>query len=110
MPKDTPNMLEHPTRPSKVRKLIKLLSTVLLVGIFVSILAKGTIYGAFKEIFPLSPFFGHQLCTPVTESDEFRLVSVHRAGIGKARNQVYQVLNISCESHHHGQSATDGKY
>lgn len=104
MPKDVQNILRQPTRRSKVGIMIKLLSTVLLVGVFVSIL-EGT-------IFPLSQIFGHQRynTTPVTERNEFRLVSIHRAGIGKIRNQVYQVLNIPSQSRLHRQSTTDGKY
>jgi hypothetical protein len=36
--------------------------------------------------------------------DEFRLVSIHRAGLGRHRNQVYQVLDIPAESSVHSLS------
>jgi lipase ATG15 len=47
----------------------------------------------------------------VPSNDEFRLVSVHRAGIGETRNQVYQILDIPDGSEYHSASdATGGKY
>jgi lipase ATG15 len=41
---------------------------------------------------------------PSQIQDEFRLVSIHRAGIGKHRNQVYQVFDISPDSSIHSLS------
>jgi len=42
--------------------------------------------------------------------DQFRLVSIHRAGVGKTRKQVYQVLDIPPDSALHFQSHEDGRY
>jgi len=42
--------------------------------------------------------------------NEFRLVEVHRAGVGKRRNQVYQVLNVAEDSTFHTLDGGDGKY
>lgn len=42
------------------------------------------------------------------DNNEFRLVSVHRAGIGKGRNQVYQVLDIPPDSEFHALSPVQG--
>jgi len=41
---------------------------------------------------------------PPQGQDDFRLVSVHRAGIGRQRNQVYQVLDIPADSAIHSLS------
>lgn len=46
-------------------------------------------------------------------SDEFRLVEIHRAGVGPERNQVYQTLSIPTSSSIHALSTindNDGKY
>lgn len=57
---------------------------------------------------PRHPFFPHgtQLA-----KDEFRLVEVHRAGVGKTRNRVYQVLDVPEDSGLHALSSIpSGKY
>jgi len=57
-----------------------------------------------------SPLRPAKVLVTSNSKDEFRLVSVHRAGIGKRRNQVYQVLDIAPDSTLHFESFPDGRY
>jgi lipase ATG15 len=77
------------------------------------------IYGRWSNIVCVSPVpfrgYWHPLWCPRPQQplkrfpsrgqDEFRLVSVHRAGVGKRRNQVYQVFDIPRDSTLHSFSA-----
>jgi len=85
---------EIPYTQRKRRILVRLVLAILLL---VSLLR---ISGVFIHAFPLNRFFGHphSSCrhhnTPTPSTQDFQLVSIHRAGVGKSRNQVYQILNI----------------
>ena len=94
-------------QPPKHRLLGKVLLIILFVA-SVRYLAPG---GAADIVCAAPPAFRRywhpKSCTahqrplqqsPPTGNDEFRLVSVHRAGVGKRRNQVYQVLDVSSGS------------
>ena len=86
-------MAERPYTHPKGRILIKL---VLCLFLFVLVLRFN---GVFINAVPLNCFLGRRPSSchhniPTSSTDDFQLVSVHRAGVGKNRNQVYQVLNI----------------
>src|SRR5438045_1863507 len=92
---------QRPNNPSNSRILFKLILAVSVVASFWSISGSGGGISVFGDAFPRDRFFGHRHSAPCNEAsaaaaaeNEFRLVSVHRAGVGKNRNQVYQVLDI----------------
>jgi len=103
----TPDRAQLLPQPPKHRMLGK----VLLIILFVASLRYLTPRGTANIVCAAPPAFQRywhpKSCTghpePVnqlrsTGKDEFRLVSVHRAGVGKRRNQVYQVLDVSSGS------------
>ena len=70
-------------------------------------------FGSFTQLFPLNRMFrqlkcGQRMDTTVLEDDEFRLVEVHRVGVGKTRNKIYQVLDIPDDSEIHALSPVPG--
>jgi len=105
-----PNIIQPRNKRSKLKHLLKILLLILVITLYLSISNSKAIEG----VFPLHRFFGHrQPIPPSTPSAEhkFRLVSVHRAGVGKNRSQVYQVLNIPDDSTLHALSPNeDGNY
>jgi len=99
---------ERPRRSARRKKLITLIAFAffVLMGIRVT-------HG-------IGPFLRKTFTTPGLQvpchhennapKNEFRLVEVHRAGVGKRRNQVYQVLKIDEDSTFHTLDGDDGKY
>ena len=110
LPEDVSNFIQRRNKRSKLKHLLKILLLILVIRLYLSVSNSKALDG----VFTLNRFFGHrQSISPSTQSteNEFRLVSVHRAGIGISRNQVYQVLNIPDDSTLHTLSPNeDGKY
>ena len=110
-----PNRVYPPSRPSKLQKLIKVFLVIFVVGSLISISGRKTSLGAFTDPTSLNRLFGYPPSIPqntasASKNDGYRLVSVHRVGVGKKRNQVYQVLDISNESPLHTSSHENGNY
>jgi lipase ATG15 len=87
---------EMAQRPYTQKKGQILITLVLSIIVLLSLLQ----FNAFViDAFPLNRFFSHhhsscQHNPPTTSTQDFQLVSIHRAGVGRTRNQVYQILNI----------------
>lgn len=99
------NDLRRSPRSTKVKILTKVLLAGLVFVSFISIFGRS--FGALFQC------FGNRLHLPsnigsASSDDEFRLVSIHRAGVGRHRNKVYQILDISPESEHHLALAAEG--
>jgi putative lipase involved disintegration of autophagic bodies len=112
---DGRNERRQPFRVSKGKMLIKLLVLMLLAGSLILVSGNEPEHGLLKIRLMIYRFF-YQGCTQhkelsVPSNDDFRLVEVHRAGVGKRRNQVYQVLDIPERSNLHAISpAENGVY
>jgi putative lipase involved disintegration of autophagic bodies len=113
---DGRNERRRPFRLSIRTLSIKLLVLVLLVGSLVLISGNEPGHGLLRFRLTINRLFHQGGCTKhkelsVPSNDDFRLVEVHRAGVGKRRNQVYQVLNIPEQSNLHTLSpAENGVY
>src|SRR5277367_6037010 len=87
---DSREMAQRPYKQKKGRILITLILSIIVI---LSLLQFNSV---FIDVFPLNRFF-HSSCqhtTPTSSTQDFQLVSIHRAGIGRTRNQIYQILNI----------------
>lgn len=113
LPEEAPDIMQRSNKPSKDVRLVRLLLVILVIVSLLSISGLKTHYSAFGAAFPLSRLFGHRHSIPnnttsPSANNEFRLVSVHRAGVGQNRNQVYQVLDIPNDSTFHALSPFEG--
>jgi lipase ATG15 len=98
-------------RPSIRSLFVKLLLLVILAGSLVVISGRHPT-GLSKIEFVINRLLQGGSCTqhkePILSSNnDFRLVEVHRAGVGRRRNQVYQVLDVPAESTLHALSSID---
>jgi len=117
-----PDQAQLLPRPPKHRLLGKFLLIILFIASLHYLTAGGASNIACAARQALRACWHPKSCTghrrplnrpPSTGKDEFRLVSVHRAGVGKRRNQVYQVLDVSPGSSIQSLSpfsVEDGKY
>jgi len=95
--------------PYLFRGFIAALSLWLLLSIFRSDYATSVLIHPFASPAPRGSSCHGKLRLQST-SDEFRLVEIHRAGVGPKRNQVYQTLSIPPSSPLHALSPFDDEH
>src|SRR5271170_2560226 len=91
---------ERPSIHSRGRILIKYLLVLVLLASLLSISGSKSIPSALSKVFPPNRIHptSHPIETSTSSENEFQLVEVHRAGVGKNRNQVYQILDVPSTS------------
>jgi lipase ATG15 len=109
-----PNTAHQAPHRQKPRLLVKaLLILSLLASVYFLIRGGGASSIACSAPTALRGYWHPDWCShnqpplkqpPSQGQDEFRLVSIHRVGLGKHRNQVYQVLDIPADSSIHSLS------
>jgi putative lipase involved disintegration of autophagic bodies len=104
-PKNGHTLAQRQSKSHIAGRICKILFIIFFVTSIVAILAGKSVcceFASFNRLFGQQPLRYNGVFPP--ENNEFRLVSVHRAGVGAHRNQVYQILEAPADAELHTSS------